>query len=271
MQSDPMHDRLALIGFGEAGSTFAHAAGWGERAAAFDIDTSRAAVMAECGLRPAATVAEAFAGAGLVLSLVTADQAERVARHYAPFLAPGTIWCDCNSVAPETKRQAARAVEAAGGRYVDVAVLAPVDPARLAVSLLIAGPAAHEAETVLRAASFTNTRVVGEEVGRASAVKMIRSVMVKGLEALTAEMMLGASAAGVTEEVLASLDASEKLRPWAERVAYNLERMATHGLRRAVEMEESAKTLAALGVEPIMTAGTVLRQREQARKAIGRV
>ncbi|RZJ99443.1 MAG: DUF1932 domain-containing protein, partial [Novosphingobium sp.] len=102
------------------------------------------------------------------------------------------------------------------------------------------------------------------------AIKMIRSVMVKGLEALTAEMMLGAEAADVTDEVLASLDASEKPRPWAERAAYNLERMATHGLRRAAEMEESAKTLSALGVEPIMTAGTVRRQREQAGKPFGR-
>ena len=270
MQSETMQDRLALIGFGEAGSTFARAAGWGDRAAAFDVDAARGAVMAECGVRQARTVDEAFAGVGFVLSLVTADQAERVARHYAPFLVPGTLWCDCNSVAPETKRKAALAVEAAGGRYVDVAVLAPVDPARLAVPLLISGAAAADAEAALRRAGFSNIRQVGEEVGRASAIKMIRSVMVKGLEALTAEMMLGAEAADVTDEVLASLDASEKPRPWAERAAYNLERMATHGLRRAAEMEESAKTLSALGVEPIMTAGTVRRQREQAGKPFGR-
>jgi 3-hydroxyisobutyrate dehydrogenase-like beta-hydroxyacid dehydrogenase len=110
---------------------------------------------------------------------------------------------------------------------------------------------------------------VGDEVGRASAIKMIRSVMVKGVEALSAEMMLAAQAAGVTDEVLASLDASEKARPWAERAAYNVERMVTHGARRAAEMEESAKTLAELGVEPIMTAGTVRRQRAQAGTPIG--
>ena len=113
---------------------------------------------------------------------------------------------------------------------------------------------------------FTNLRIVGAEVGRASAIKMIRSVMVKGIEALTDEMMAAAAAAGVADEVLASLDASEAARPWAQRAAYNLERMATHGARRAAEMEESAKTLQSLGVEPLLTRATVQRQRAAATK-----
>lgn len=255
----------ALIGFGEAGSTFARAGGWGARASAFDISPVRRAAMAELGVTAPASAAEALAGAPLVLSLVTADAALPAAQAYAPLLAPGALWCDCNSVAPETKRAAAQAIAAAGGRYVDVAVLAPVNPARMAVPLLLAGEAAGDAETALRALGFTNIRVVGHEVGRASAIKMIRSVMVKGIEALTDELMAAATAAGVVDEVLSSLDASEKTIPWAERAAYNLERMTTHGARRAAEMEESAKTLLALGVAPVMTRGTVYRQREAAQ------
>ena len=257
---------LALIGFGEAGSTFARAAGWEERARGWDVLPARRAAMADAGVIATESAAAALAGAPLVLSLVTADQALPAAQDYAAGLAPGALWCDCNSVAPDTKRAAARAVEAAGGRYVDVAVLAPVNPARLNVPLLLAGPAAEEAAAALGALGFANIRVVGAEVGRASAIKMIRSVMVKGIEALTDEMMQAANAAGVAAEVLASLDASEKPRPWAERAAYNLERMHTHGLRRAAEMEESAKTLLSLGVEPAMTRGTIQRQREAAGK-----
>ena len=139
------------------------------------------------------------------------------------------------------------------------------DAARLDAAVLRCESAA-DAETALRAAGFSNVRVVGSEVGRASAIKMIRSVMVKGIEALSDEMMQAAEAAGVAAEVLSSLDASEKQRPWAERAAYNLERMHTHGLRRAAEMEESAKTLLSLGVEPAMTRGTIQRQREAAGK-----
>ena len=168
--------------------------------------------------------------------------------------------------APETKRAAAAAVEAAGGRYVDGAVMAPVQPAALAVPLLLSGPHASPAQAMLYALGFENSRVVGEDVGRASAIKMIRSVMVKGLEALSSECAAAADAAGVFDEVMASLDASEKACGWAERVAYNRERMATHGLRRAAEMEESAKTLQALGVEPVMTRGTVQLQRAAATK-----
>ncbi len=255
-----MDFKLAMIGFGEAGSTFAGAADWGGTARGWDLLPQRRAMMAPARVVAAHDAAQALADADLVLSLVTADAALAAARDDAPLLKPGALWCDMNSVAPETKRLAAQAVEAAGGHYVDVAVLAPVHPARLAVPLLLASAAANQAESMLRAAGFGNIRVVGSEVGRASAIKMIRSVMVKGIEALTAEMVLAARAAGVEDEVLASLDASEKALGWDWRAAYNLERMVTHGARRAAEMEESAKTLAALAVEPVMTRGTVARQ-----------
>lgn len=262
---------LTLIGFGEAGATFAQVAGWESAARAFDIAPARRAVMEAAGVVACASASEALDRARIVLSLVTADAALDAARADASLLTPGALWCDMNSVAPQTKRAAAEAVEAAGGRYADVAVLAPVSPAHMKVPLLVSGPHAGEAADALLAVGFVNVRVVGAEVGRASAIKMIRSVMVKGIEALTAEMMLAAEAAGVTDEVLASLDASEKITGWQTRAAYNLERMATHGLRRAAEMEESASTLAALGVEPVMTAGTVRRQREMAGQAIRKI
>ena len=93
---------------------------------------------------------------------------------------------------------------------------------------------------------------------------MIRSVMVKGIEALTAEMMLAANAAGVADEVLASLGAG-----WQQRAEYNLERMVAHGARRAAKMEQAANTLEALGAEPVMTRGTIFRQAEMgSRNAI---
>jgi 3-hydroxyisobutyrate dehydrogenase-like beta-hydroxyacid dehydrogenase len=253
---------LALIGFGEAAAVFAAAAGWEETATGWDISPVCEQAMIEQGVRPGASAADALSGAPLVLSLVTADQALGAAQEYAPHLARGALWCDMNSVAPETKRSAAKSIEAAGARYVDVAVLAPVQPGRLAVPLLLAGPDAQDAEAELRKAGFTNLKVVGDQVGKASAIKMIRSVMVKGIEALSDEMMEAARAAGVANEVLASLDASEKAVPWADKAAYNLDRMAAHGIRRAAEMEESAKTLVSLGVDPVMTRATVLRQRQ---------
>lgn len=260
---------VALIGFGEAASTFARAGRWEKAACAFDILPAQNAVMASLAVEQPGSAELALADAPLAISLVTADQALAAAQECARLLTPGAIWCDMNSVAPETKRAAGVAVEAAGGRYVDVAVLAPVDPAGLGVPLLLAGAAALEAQQRLAELGFSNIRIVGDEVGKASAIKMIRSVMVKGIEALTAEMMAGAEAAGVADEVLASLDASEKAISWRDKAAYNLERMTRHGLRRAAEMEEAVKTLRSLGVEPVMTERTVRRQRAMAVQGEG--
>lgn len=254
-----------FIGFGEAGSAFAGAIS--APLNAYDCKTddpatrgAMRAVFADTGAAGHDSAAEALAGARAVLSLVTASSALQAASDYARFLAPGALWIDMNSVAPDTKRRAAEVIEAAGGRYVDAAIMAPVQPAVLAVPVLLSGTHAEEAAQALAGLGFTNVRLAGEDIGRASTIKMLRSVMVKGIEALTAEMMLAARKANITDEVLASLG-----EDWASRAEYNLERMARHGQRRADEMEEVAKTLAALDVEPLMTRGTITRQREMSR------
>ncbi len=251
--------KLALIGFGEAGETFARAASWNGHARGWDLLPARRELMAACGVSAGTDAADVLAGAQCALSLVTADAALDAARDYAPLLEAGQFWLDMNSVAPQTKRAAAEAITAAGGHYVDVAVMAPVDKG-LTVPLLVAGPEADEAAALLAAMGFTNVRVVGEEVGRASAIKLCRSVMVKGLEALTAEMVLAASQAGVLDEVLASLDASEKQQSWFDRADYNLDRMMIHGQRRSAEMAEACAMLEGLGIAPLMSGQTVQRQ-----------
>lgn len=271
-----MSDTIAFIGFGEAGQAFASAAAWSADACAYDRltdgDETRNAKEADyrrIGIAGRAGLAEAIEEAAIVLSLVTADQALEVARAAARHMRPGAMFCDMNSVAPATKRSAAAALEEAGVHYVDVAIMSPVNPARLAVPLLVSGPEAATAVTRLTRLGFSNCRRVGADVGEASSIKMIRSVIVKGIEALTAEAMLAADAAGVAEEVLASLDASDKGSPWAKRADYSLDRMIIHGLRRAEEMEEVVKTLEDLGVEPLLTRQTARRQREIGTLRIG--
>lgn len=262
-----MIDRVAFIGFGEAGQAFAAAPGWAATmTTAYDIatraDATRAAKLADyerAGITGGSAPAEALDGAVLVLSVVTADQALAAAAAAAAHLGGGALYCDMNSVAPQTKREAEQIITGAGGRYVDVAVMAPVHPQRLATPLLLSGSHAEIGAAALSDVGFANLKVVGAEVGRAAAIKLIRSVMVKGVEALTAEMMLAARAADVVEDVLHSLGGD-----WPAKAAYNLERMQRHGLRRAAEMEEAARTLSALGIDPVMTCGTVRRQREMA-------
>ncbi len=265
-----MNMKIASIGFGEAAAAFA--GGWrasGADIVAFDIKVDDRATAASIrrriedhGAVSADNAADALAGADVAFSLVTADQALRAAQIAAPMLAKGALWLDLNSVAPETKRAAASAIERHDGRYVDVAVMAPVDPAGMHVPLLVSGPHAQAGSEALRALGFTNVELLAGPVGAASAVKMIRSVMVKGIEALTAEFILAAEAAGVTAPVIASLNASWPGADWAARANYNLDRMLVHGTHRAAEMEEAVKTLDALGTGSAMTRATVERQRE---------
>lgn len=254
---------VTFIGFGEAAQSFAGDAEWCGSARAFDIKTTHTGQAAakhadyrRFAVQGEVALADALSPASLVISVVTADQALAVAREAAGLIGPGTLYCDFNSVAPETKRAAAQAIIAEGGCYCDVAVMAPVSKA-LATPLLLSGPEAGRAETVLRALGFSNVRMAGGEIGRASAIKMIRSVMVKGMEALTAECVLAADVAGVLDDVLASLGGE-----WESQANYNLDRMLVHGIRRAAEMEQVAETLVSLGISPDMTAGTIKRQRE---------
>jgi 3-hydroxyisobutyrate dehydrogenase-like beta-hydroxyacid dehydrogenase len=265
-----MQRTVTLIGYGEAGRTFTRAAGWEAQARVFDakvddpqLSDAMLATFDEDGVSAAATLEGAINDSLAILSLVTAGQALAVTKNVAQHITPGALYFDMNSVAPGTKRQAAKLVDSAGGRYIDVAIMAPVNPARLLVPLLVSGPYATEGAEALSTLGFFNVRVVAGDVGVASSIKMIRSVMVKGQEALTAEMMLAAEQAGVVDEVLGSLGDG-----WHTKAKYNLERMKTHGERRAAEMEEVAKTLQALGVQPLMTKATIQRQREMAQMEI---
>lgn len=261
---------IALIGFGEAGRAFAR--GWGDRTAgrlaAYDIKCRDAAqrpameeAAASLGARCHATPEEALRGAAVVFCLVTADQAPAAAEAAAPHLRRGTLWLDGNSCSPGSKRAAAAAVDGAGGRYVDMAIMAPVHPALHRTAALLSGPHAGEALPVLAGLDM-NVRIAGPKVGDASSIKMLRSVMIKGFEALTAECLLAAHRAGVAEAVLASLQASDPGWDWQKRGAYNLERMLVHGARRAAEMREVAATLRELGLPDRMATATAEWQDE---------
>lgn len=249
---DEQQDQLAFIGFGEAARAFATdwAAARSHAMAAYDIKmdeaSTRSSMRAACealGVEPADGPDGPLRRAGAVFCLVTADQALEAARAAAPHLRPGTLWLDGNSCAPQTKTAAAEVIRAAGGVYVDMAIMAPVHPLRSRVPLLLSGPDLTLPMGLLEGLGM-NARTAGDRVGEASAIKMIRSVMIKGFEALCAECFLAARRAGVEEAVLASLQASDPQIDWQRRGAYNLERMMVHGARRAAEMREVAATVA---------------------------
>jgi 3-hydroxyisobutyrate dehydrogenase-like beta-hydroxyacid dehydrogenase len=257
---------IVFIGFGEAAGAVVEGWGSGDGIGAFDVLTERPetadkkwADYARAGVTGFAGRALALAEAGFVFSTVTADRAVAAASECAPHLQPGALWFDMNSCAPSSKRKASEIVEAAGGRYVDVAVMAPVCPKRHEVPLLVAGPHAGPASEALLALGL-KPRIVDGATGAASTIKMLRSIMVKGMEALTAECALAAVRAGVDGEVLGSLDKSFPGFDWSRQTAYNFERMLMHGRRRAAEMREVAKTVEDLGFPADMSQATAVWQ-----------
>ena len=263
---------IAFIGFGEAGLAIAESLAQGPAGAlflrAFDIklgdqDSAVANAMAArisgAGVTPCDSPQDAVSNASIVISVVTADQAAKAAGAAARHLAPDALYLDMNSCAPTTKQIAASSVSPAGARYVDVAVMAPIQPRGHETPMLAASADPDRVAATLSTAGI-KPRFVGDDIGRASTIKMLRSVMIKGMEALTAECFRAAVKAGVAADVAASLDASQTDMGWAEQTSYNMERMTEHGIRRAAEMREVAKTLRALDIPPAMTTGTIAWQ-----------
>jgi 3-hydroxyisobutyrate dehydrogenase-like beta-hydroxyacid dehydrogenase len=266
--------RVSFIGFGEAGQAIASGLRETgiERIAAWDIlfpepagERLRAAGE-KIGVRLANSAADAVAETDMIISAVTAASSVEAARSVAPHLTGSPYYLDINSVSPGRKRDTAKLL-GEHAHYVDVAVIAPIHPARHRTPLLISGPHAEKISPLLRELEM-QLSVVGPDTGNAAAIKMIRSVMIKGLEALTLECFLAATRAGVLDEVTVSLKNNYPTLDWTKIADYNLERMASHGERRAAEMEESAATLRELGLDPLMVDATVKRQREMG--AIGK-
>jgi 3-hydroxyisobutyrate dehydrogenase-like beta-hydroxyacid dehydrogenase len=197
--------------------------------------------------------------AELVISAVTASQAVAVAEACAPGLTAGAFFLDLNSASPGAKQRAAQVVDAAGGRYVEGAVMTSVPPYRIQVPLLLGGPHAAALEPVLVGLGFA-PEVASDRLGVASATKMCRSVMIKGLEAMVIESFTAARHYGVEDAVLASLRETFPGIDWEQQGAYFFQRAIQHGRRRSEEMREVAVTVQEAGLQPWSAAGTAERQ-----------
>jgi len=257
-----------MVGFGEAGSILgAELAATGREVVTYDIllDTpaSRGSMLEKAHLarvQTADSFSAAVKDADLVISAVTAASSAEVAGQARKAMRAGQIFLDINSCSPATKRSNSQAVESSGAEYVEAAVMAPVPPQRLKVPMLLGGRRAAEFAPVLCGLGL-NATFISDEIGVASAVKMCRSVVIKGLEALAIESMLAARRFGAEKEVLASLQGTFPGMGWQDKLPdYLISRVAEHGRRRAAEMREVAHTLEGVGVEPTMALATAARQ-----------
>lgn len=267
---------IAFIGFGEVGQTFSRGLLVNEGVAirAYDLlfgseGGSRLETAAqELGVARAASAQEACSGAAFVFSAVTADRAEAVAREAAAWLKPGQVFVDVNSAAPSTKQRAAEAVNASGADYLEAAVMAPVLKPGLKVAILSGGPKAQAASEALNGLGM-NLTPVSDIYGRASAMKLCRSIVIKGLEALMVDCAAACEAWDVKDPVFASLDATFPSIDFHALAADMRERVATHGVRRSAEMREAAEMLGVAGLHPDLAQAVADAQLRGARRKEG--
>jgi 3-hydroxyisobutyrate dehydrogenase-like beta-hydroxyacid dehydrogenase len=266
MSGDPRRWQIGLVGYGEVGKILAEDLRRQDiRVAAYDIKLESAQAIslkdhaAKIGVVLAASHAELAATCDFVISAVTASQAVPVATACAAAINQGTWFLDFNSASPGAKQRAAALIDGAAGRYVEGAVMTSVPPYRIKVPLLLGGPGAKDLARVLNAIGFS-ARVASDQLGVASAVKMCRSIMIKGLEAMVIESFTAARAYGVEDAVLASLAETFPGIDWENQGAYCFQRVIEHGRRRAEEVREVAETVREAGLTPWSAQGTAERQ-----------
>jgi 3-hydroxyisobutyrate dehydrogenase-like beta-hydroxyacid dehydrogenase len=262
---------LALIGYGEVGQLFAREFARKEIGVAvydlkFDVSLAReplAKLAQEDRVQIAGGPAGAIQGADIVISAVTADQAVAAARAAAAHLKAGQLYVDLNSVSPTTKRHVADAL--GGVDFVEFAVMSPVAGLGIASPILAGGMRAQEIADRLNPLGMKIT-AVSAEIGVASATKLCRSIVIKGMEAIMVDLNLGAAKAGVMEAVLRSLTASYPGLDWAEVARTMPGRVARHGVRRAAEMREAARMLEEFGLSGAFAEAIAVRHETYARK-----
>ena len=267
--------RIGLIGYGEVGKILGAAlverkVAWvgtwdrllGDPATA---DAMRAHATG-AGVEPMPSMQRLLERADLLISAVTASQAHAVASEAARSLRPGTWFVDLNSASPGTKAASSRLVDAAGGRFVESAVMTSVPPYGIKVPMLLGGAHAKALRELVTPLGFS-MEVAAEEIGVASAIKMCRSVFVKGLEAIVVESFTTARRYGVEARVLASLRETFPTIDWEQQGSYLFSRVAQHGKRRAEEMREVAITVREAGFDPQLSAAIAAKQDEVAALA----
>ena len=266
MSTDPNPWHVGLVGYGEVGRILAEDLRKRDvKVSAYDIKLGgdQAGALREhaaaFGVALSSSHADLAMQADFIVSAVTASQAVRVANACAPAVKKGAWFLDFNSASPGAKRRAAALIDAAGGRYVEGAVMTSVPPYRLKVPLLLGGSGAKELAPLLVVLGF-NAKVASEQLGVASAVKMCRSVMIKGLEAMVIESFTTARAYGVEDAVLASLAETFPGIDWEKQGAYFFQRVIEHGRRRSEEVREVAETIREAGLTPWSAQGTAERQ-----------
>lgn len=257
--------RMGLIGYGEIGSTLGRGLRQSGLASvtaydkyAFDgpfadLIQHRAR---DAGVALVGLPAELAVRAEIILGVTPGSASLDSAEAFAPHLNPTHLFVDIASGTPKLKQAVAQRMEASGATVADASIMGTPRDGH-AMPILASGPGAERMRDALTPWGM-RIEAVGQAIGTASGIKILRSVVTKGLEALLVECILGARRYGVSEVVLASLGKT-LARPFADTVNGLLTTDVIHAARRAEEAAMSAEALADVGIEPVMTRATATR------------
>jgi 3-hydroxyisobutyrate dehydrogenase-like beta-hydroxyacid dehydrogenase len=263
--------RFAFVGYGTLASALAAALrragaehiGVYVRARPSGDPSSRDAELLAAGMTPAASVADAVAAADVAVAAVPAAASRSIAEAALQSMRAGALYVDPTPLPPREKEALAERFAGAGVSYVDAAVLGTVLTEGGQVPILVSGEGALRfTELAVRFGLRVST--IDGPAGRASTVKLVRSVFMKGRDALILEMVLAARRQGLGDIVVASIGGKGEDVPFSELVRRVLCSLAVHAERRVGELESSAAVLAASGVEPVMTRAAAERLRRMA-------
>jgi 3-hydroxyisobutyrate dehydrogenase len=271
---------IALLGFGEAGSNIAKGlcaeGAWRGTAKPGDnaprriiaIDTaldqdSRGTTLGKVArgldIEISGAYTDALKEADLVICAVQGEHALSAATSAAPLLKKGAHFLDLCTVTGKMSDEDRAQIETGGGRYIDIAVMGGFFKSGLKAPMLVAGDGAEPVVEWMNANGFV-TSYLGPKPGSASSVKMLRSVLMKGIEALAVESFVAAERQGILKEVMGCLGDVDTVT-FAGQLAMLAQTHIVHAERRWEEMELVAQTLRETGVEPLMTTAIVKSHR----------
>ena len=199
---------------------------------------------------------EELAGkATVIMSSVVARVAVDVAKSISPFLTEEHIYIDTNAASPMVKEEVAKITSTTGAKFVDAALMGPIPTFLNKVPILASGNGADVFNELMSPYGM-NIECIGDEPGQASAIKMFRSIFMKGYVTLLLETMIAANKYFASDVVLNSIAETMDKDSFMDTVRLLVTRGVIHAERRAFEMNEVLKTLGAIGVDSTMSEAT---------------
>ncbi len=254
-----MKKKIAFIGLGDVGSRYSSGiSDNGADVKGFDLRFGQPVFkeyeerITEHGVAMAKDQRDVIEGSDIILVPTSCAETVNCAKMYAPYLKAGQIYVDYNSSVPPVKKAAQAIIEATGADFVDAVTMQSPLQYWHKNPCFMSGKRAKEVVDYLNGFDM-RLGYVGDQVGQASALKVLRSIFTKGLEAILIECLASAKAYGVMDEVFASICDMMDGTPSVDQLAMMVRTDVLHAKRRGEEIGAISDMLKEAGMSNIMS------------------